>query len=269
MKLLPATLLAASSLSSLFPNVTAFSAIDPRNSAGLTSKTTGWDMDQITPGRLRIEGETRHTFSFGDTSSDCVQVALESPNDRPVASEINLWLGPDYTPFSLYAHSENGSMYPIQSLIGTKGKYVNVELKNTGSKMFPMNAACAYAIPPLSSAVKDIVTDNGGSAYIDGGAIRMYPFSAEVDQLQVLLKTDGKLLKAKIELLNGPNNVKQEYEVYASSGDVTSLFVVFETKGAGNSIRVKNLASQEYPLDFYWRASVMGNKDAGQPMWNY
>lgn len=264
-------LLALSASLALFnaPNVNAFSAMDPRNSAGLTSKTAGWDMNDITPGKMRIEGETRHTFSFGDVNRDCVQVALESPNDRPVTSEINLWLGPDYTPFSLYCHSENGSVYPIQTLIGTKGKYVNVELKNTAIKTFPMNAACAYAIPPLTSAVSEIVTDNGGSTYIDGGAIRMYPFSAEVDQLQVLLKTDGKLLKAKIELLNGPNNVKQEYEVYASSGDVTSLFVVFETSGAGNSIRVKNLASQEYPLDFFWRASVTGSKENEQPMWNY
>lgn len=242
--------------------------LNPKNTIGGTSKTAGWDLNSIGPSKIRVEGETRHTFSFGGEPMKTVQIAMTSPSERPISTEVNLWLGPDYTPYSLKCHSENGAEYPVQTLIGTKGKHVNVEVKNVGVKNFPINCACSYAIPPLSEANTDIIMNNGGSTYIDGGAIRMYPFSAEVEQLQVLLKTDGKLLKARIELLNGPNNIKQEYEVYASSGDVTSMFVVFETSGDGNSIRVQNLASQEYPLDFYWRASKMGKPDDSLARWN-
>ena len=101
---------------------------------------------------------------------------MKSPNDRPIQSEVNLWLGPDYTPYSLKCKSENGNEYPIQTLIGTKGYAVNVELKNTGAYNFPINTAASYAIGDLEESVAGIVTENQGNTYIDGGAIRMYPF---------------------------------------------------------------------------------------------
>jgi hypothetical protein len=236
--------------------ITSCDALAGGVSTGVTAKTAGWQLDQISPIQ-RIEGETRHAFGFSDNTRDTVQVAMHSPNNRPITSEINLWLGPNYTPYSLKCHSENGSEYPIQALVGTKKYAVNVEVKNVGPYTHPLNAACSYAIAPLAEVPKAIQFEKG--TYIEGGAVKMQPFPAEVDQLQVLLKSDGKQLKAKIELLNGPNNVKQEYEVYASNGYATSLFVVFETPGAGNSIRVKNLASLEYPLDMYYRASQTGS----------
>jgi len=232
-------------------NVSAFSSVSP----GVVSKTASWEIEQISP-KHRIEGLTRHAFGFLDTNRDVVQVAMESPGGRPLDTEVNVWLGPDYTPYSLTCHSEDGKNYPIQCLVGTKKKGVNVEVKNTGAYTHPMNAACSYAISPLADAPQDIQEEEG--TYIEGGAVRMVPFPPEVDQLQVLMRTNGKQLKAKIELLNGPNNVKQEFEVYASNGEYTSLFLVFEMPGAGNAIRVKNLASLEYPLDMYYRASKTG-----------
>jgi len=221
-------------------------------SKGVTSKTAGWNIKEISPVQ-RVEGETRHAFGFNDNSRDVVQVSMESPSSRPINSEVNLWLGPDYTPYQLKCHSEDGKTFPIQALVGTKKYAVNVEVKNVGPFTHPLSTACSYAIAPLSDAPKEIQNEEG--TYIEGGAIRIQPFPPEVDQLQVLLKTNGKQLKAKIELLNGPNNVKQEYEVYASNGDATSLFIVFETPGAGNSIRVKNQASLEYPLDMFYKPS--------------
>lgn len=224
---------------------------------GVISKTAGWQIDQISPVQ-RIEGETRHAFGFTDLSRDTVQVSMQSPSARPITSEVNLWLGPNYTPFNLKCHSENGHEFPIQTLVGTKKYCVNVEVKNIGPYTHPLNAACSYAVSPLCDVPKEMMYDVDGATYIEGGAVRMQPFPADVNQLQVLLKTDGKQLKAKVELLNGPNNVKQVYDVYASNGGATSLFIVFETPGAGNSIRVKNMASLEYPLDLYFRASEIG-----------
>jgi hypothetical protein len=238
---------------------TSTAALAGGMSQGVTSKTAGWNLDQISP-MERIEGKTRHAFGFSDPTRDTVQVAMLSPNDRPLTSEINLWVGPNYTPYNLKCHSENGMEYPIQTLVGTKKYAVNVEVKNTGPYTSPLTAACSYAIAPLAVEPKDMVANEQG-IYIEGGAVRMQPFPAEVEQLQVLLKTDGKHLKAKIELLNGPNNIKQQYDVYASNGEATSLFIVFETPNAGNAIRVKNLSSLEYPLHMYYRASKVSEVD--------
>jgi len=236
-------------------------------SPGYVSKTAGWNLKEISP-LQRVEGETRHTFSMSDMTRDVVQVAMESPSARPLTTEVNLWLGPDYTPYKLTAHSEDGAEYPIQVLVGTKKYACNVEIKNAGPYTQSLTAACSYAVPPLADSTTDIKYEQ--ATYIEGGAIKVQTFPAEVEELQVMLTTKGKHLKAKVELLLGPNNIKQEFDVYASNGEKNPLFLVFETPGAGYAIRVKNLATVEYPLDMYTRASRTGTAQASAAtaQWN-
>jgi len=234
------------------------------SSPGVLSKTGNWEFNKISP-MVRIEGQTRHTFNFNDLSRELVQVAMSSPNGRPINSVVELWIGPDWTPVSVKAHSEDGAQFPIQTLVGTRNKEANVEIRNTGQYSFPINAAASYAIAPLSES-RDLIQDEQG-IYIEGGAVKMSPVAAEVDQLQVLMTTEGKQLHAKIELLNGPNNIKQEYEVFTNNGELNALFVVFECPGAGNAIRIKNLAPMEFPLKFFAKPSKIGSTGASTN-WN-
>lgn len=44
-----------------------------------------------------------------------------------------------------------------------------------------------------------------------------------------------------------PNNFKQKYEVFTNNGLLNSLYVIFNTPGAGNVVRVTNLAPLEFP----------------------
>jgi len=206
---------------------------------------SSWDMKEITPdGSLiqRVEGKTRKTWKFNDLSKDTVQVAVDSEG-RPVNADLQLWIGPDWTPFTLKAYSEDGKERPIQTLIGTRNKSAMIEVRNTGEYEFPFKAAANYA---KGAMVKENPPTTAGER-VDGGALRSYPIDASAEKLEVVLNTDGRQLNARIEVLNAPNNPKQTYEVFTNNGELSSLRVCFNIPDAGNTVRIVNLAPVEFP----------------------
>jgi len=225
----------------------AFSVNRPQvqSKTSLASATaTEWDLANI--GRsVRIEGSSREHWEFPDPNQEIVQVGIDS-NGRPVESLVELWIGPDWTPMKVKAYTEDGMMRPIQTLIGTRNKAAAIDINNTGPGDFPLNAAACYAVPSMVNQRADLLTANQGR-YIEGGAVHSVNFDATVDQVQVLLYTDTRQLNAQVELLNGPNNFKQKYEVFTNNGLLNSLYVVFNAPGSGNVVRVTNLAPLEFP----------------------
>merc|ERR1719164_261893 len=114
--------------------------------ATVEERSAGWAMSGITPdGSLmqRVEGKTRKTWKFNNLAKDRVQVAVTSEG-RPVNADIQLWLGPDWTPFSMKAYSEDGKARPIQTLVGTRNKAAMIEVRNVGQYEFPFSAASNY-----------------------------------------------------------------------------------------------------------------------------
>ena len=224
----------------------------------------GWDISDVSPdGALvqRVEGMTRKTWQFNDISKDRVQVAASSEG-RPVNADIQLWIGPDWTPCSMKAYSEDGKLRPIQTLIGTRNKEAMIEVKNVGQYEFPFKAAANYADGAMTQVPHEIPATTEGER-IDGGALRSYPLDPASEQLEVVLKTDGRQLNAKIELLNAPNNPKQTYEIFTNNGELNSLCVCLNLPDPGATVRVINLAPVEFPC--YCHLNEIGPMAAPAP----
>tara|TARA_Y100000389_G_C17467718_1_gene527190 strand:- start:2185 stop:3045 length:861 start_codon:yes stop_codon:yes gene_type:complete len=191
---------------------------------------------------ILVQGGSLRTWSYRSPKVEQVQVVLSSEG-RPVDADIELWHGPDNTPCKMRVYVENGAARPFSAVIETPRGPNTLAIRNIGQIEFPISA----------NVVSDIVDTPSlncvqSSTTIQGGALRTYPFDPRVESVQVLLKTDGRPLNARIELLQGPNNNKQVVELYSEDGCDRPFFCVVETPGSGNVVRVVNTAPVEFPM---------------------
>merc|ERR1719222_1582445 len=191
---------------------------------------------------ILVQGGSLRTWSYRSPSVEQVQVVL-STEGRPLDADIELWHGPDNTPCKMRVYVENGQLRPFSAVVETPRGPNTIAVRNIGQIEFPIAANVVADVVDMPSA--DCVQS---STTIQGGALRTYPFDPSVDSVQVLLKTDGRTIKARIELLQGPNNNKQVIELYTEDGCDRPFFCVLETPGSGNVVRVVNTAPVEFPM---------------------
>ena len=217
---------------------------------------------------ILVQGGSLRTWSYKSPLVEQVQVVLGTEG-RPLDADIELWNGPDNTPCKMRVYVENGLLRPFSAVIETPRAPNTVAIRNIGQLEFPF-AANVYANNVEEPSPECIET----SYVIQGGALRTYPFDPFVDSVQVFLRTDGRPLNARIELLQGPNNNKQVIELYAEDGYDRPFFCILETPEAGNVVRIVNTAPVEFPLtasvvpntiknDFYSGAVVGGDVSLG------
>lgn len=221
---------------------------------------------------ILVQGGSLRTWSYKSPMVEKVQVVL-STEGRPLDADIELWNGPDNTPCKMRVYVENGLHRPFSAVIETPRSPNTIAIRNIGQLEFPF-AANVYA-----NDVEEPTPECLDSSYvIQGGALRTYPFVPFVDSVQVFLRTDGRPLNARIELLQGPNNNKQVIELYAEDGYDRPFFCVIETPEAGNVVRIVNTAPIEFPLtasvvpysiknDIYSGAVVGGDVTLGHTFW--
>ena len=191
---------------------------------------------------ILVQGGSLRTWSYRSPLVEAVQVVL-STEGRPLDADIELWHGPDNTPCKMRVYVENGQLRPFSAVIDTPRGPNTVAIRNIGQLEFPF-AANVYA-----NDVEEPSPDcAAASATIQGGALRTYPFDTLVDSVEVLLKTDGRPLNARIELLQGPNNNKEVIELYTEDGFDRPFFCILETPGSGNVVRIVNTAPVEFPM---------------------
>ncbi len=191
---------------------------------------------------ILVQGGSLRTWSYRSPAIDQVQVVLSS-DGRPLDADIELWHGPDNTPFKMRVYVENGQIRPFTSVIETPRGPNTIAVRNIGQIEFPISAT--LFTENLDSPSNECVSV---SNTIQGGALRTYPFDPSVKSVQVFIRTDGRPLNARIELLQGPNNNKEVIELYTEDGCDRPFFCILETPGSGNVVRVVNTAPVEFPM---------------------
>lgn len=200
---------------------------------------TMWDM------AVKVQGGSLRTWSFPSPAVEFVQVLLKT-DGRPLNADVELWQGPDNSPQRMGVYIEDGSVRPFSAVIATPRGSNAIAVRNTAHLEFPLDAIVEADVG--NSGLNAIIRSNRVGRTIQGGAVYTTPFDPMVESVSVLLKTDGRPLNARIELLQGPNNNKQVVEVYCEDGMERPFFTVFETPGTGNVVRIVNTATVEFPL---------------------
>jgi len=191
---------------------------------------------------LMIQGGSLCTWSYRSPAIDQIQVVLSS-DGRPLDTDIELWHGPDNTPLKMRVYVENGKLRPFTCVIETPRGPNTIAVRNIGQIEFPISAS--MFTENIDAPSKECVST---SATIQGGALRTYAFDPSVESVQVLLRTDGRPLNARIELLQGPNNNKEVIELYTEDGCDRPFFCILKTPGSGNVVRIVNIAPIEFPM---------------------
>jgi len=197
---------------------------------------------------LIVQGSTLKTWSFPDPSVERVQVLMKTEG-RPLNADVELWQGPDNTPQKMRVYLEDGSKRPFCVVVEAPRGSNAIAVRNTNSLEFPLSA---FVEPDsgssgLAANIKR-KQSNIKPRTVQGGAVHTYPFAPAVESVQVVLATDGRPLNARVELLQGPNNIKQVMELYTEDGLERPFVAIIETPGTGNVVRVVNTATIEYPM---------------------
>jgi len=196
---------------------------------------------------VRVEGDTLKTWDIGEEAIERVQLDITS-DGRPCHADVQLWHTPAYIPTKFSVYTEDGNLRPVTTIIETPKHPKTVAVYNTGPQDFPFSANVANT--GLDKAAKSLAGEE--STHVQGGQVTSYTFGADLKSVQICLSSADvgeRNMKARIELTQGPNQVKQSVEMYASSGYKNPFYIVMQTPGSVNTIRVINQNNVEFPFD--------------------
>jgi len=220
------------------PTMQLYSEQQRTGFAGRVEPTSRYGVDD----RILVQGGSLRTWSYRSPAVEQVQVVL-STEGRPLDADIELWHGPDNTPVKMRVYVENGQIRPFSAVIETPRGPNTIAIRNIGQIEFPIAASVV-----ADNVDQPSMETLSSSMTIQGGALRTFPFDPTVESVQCLLKTDGRPLNARIELLQGPNNNKQVIQLYTEDGADRPFLAFLATPGSGNVVRIVNTAPVEFPM---------------------
>lgn len=219
---------------------------------------------------IRVQGDTLKTCSF-EEGVERVEVLMKS-GSRPVHADVELWQGHTNDPQRMKVYLEDGSERTFRAVVECPGSSNSVSIRNTATQEYPLSAGVMadYGGPESAGSPAEILSTMSDPRIVQGGAVYILPFAPEVQSIQVMLRSDGRPMSAKLELLQGPNNVKQSMEVYSEAGNARALYTILDSPGTGNVVRIVNTATVEYPLEAFIEPYIVDEsliEDATGTMW--
>jgi hypothetical protein len=200
-----------------------------------------WESSPITT----VQGGSLRTWSFANPAVKRVHVLLKT-DGRPLDADVELWQGPDNTPHKMKVYVEDGGLRTFSTFIDTPRSPNTICVKNTGQLEFPLYGCVGVDDIAGDECYRSVQRSRG--EIIQGGALRTYAFEPMVNSVAVMIKTDGRPLNARLELLQGPNNNKQVLAIYTEDGLTRPFLAIIQTPGSGNVVRVVNTAPVEFPM---------------------
>lgn len=161
----------------------------------------------------------------------------------PLDVNVDLWSSPNHRPCKMRVFSDNGMLHPFNAAVETPRGANDIAVHNIGKTKSPV----AARVTPSNIDIFSIASASA-STVIHGGGLRSYAFEGLVDSVNVLLRTDGCPLNARIEVLQGADNTKQVVELYTEDGLDRPFSCVLPTPGSGHVARIVNTAPAEFTL---------------------
>jgi len=207
------------------------------------------------PNMVKIEGgNSLRTYKMPQ-GCDRVQVVLKT-NGRPMKALIELWCGPIRRTHMCDIDMQDGAKTPFRELLKFKntdsaGPMV-LRIGTKESFEFPVLAGVNPLTPEQSAEAnaftEEVWETRGIKTYSQGAkTIRKVPIPAGVEAVQLVVwarDVGKKSFRAKIELLQGPNNVKQQYTLQCGGGS-QPYHAILQTPGPGWALRLTNLKNLE------------------------
>ena len=208
-----------------------------------------------------IQGGSQRTWSFvSGRHNNMIQVHTRTEGN-PMYATVDLWQGPGNVPQKIKMYSEDGLARPFRCFLpivnNVGGVSNSINIRNTASTEFPLEAILEAPTSQTKNGL-DIETNQrmnllassqNNERHIQGGSTVTERFEPNVKSLQIYVSSEGRPVNCRIELVSGPNNIKQVMEVYSDEGQARPFYAVLETPGyLGGIIRVINTGTIEFPF---------------------
>jgi len=207
---------------------------------------------------VQVQGGTLKTCSFGE-DVERVTVLMKTQGG-PLYANVELWRGPSI-PQRMSIYLEDGSINPFRAVIETPSTTNTIAIRNTASMEFPLTTAVEADTIGIEVAGAGLDYDDY-TTMCQGNSNCAKTYDVNVQSILLTLRSEGRPIDAKVELLQGPGSNRQEMNIYSENGKIHPFNCIIDTPGPECTIRVINSGTVEFPLYVAMKPYIIGQDNS-------